>query len=189
LPNACFHLLYHGTLATRYGIDLILRAVAALRQELPGLRLTIHGRGDALIDLQHLAQELELGGCVTFSTEYVPMEDLPAIIASADLGIVPYRRDVFTDGILPTKLMEYAALGVPAVVARTPAIAAYFDETMVEFFTAENVDELAHSIQELNNNRLRLHELACNIRQFTQRYDWATQKAGYVGLVKSLAQH
>src|SRR5438874_8438514 len=30
-----------------------------------------------------------------------------------------YRRDVFTDGILPTKLLEYVALGIPAIVART----------------------------------------------------------------------
>ncbi len=41
--------------------------------------------------------------------------------------------------------MEYTALGMPAIVARTPAIEAYFDNTMVEYFTSEAVNELAAS--------------------------------------------
>jgi glycosyltransferase involved in cell wall biosynthesis len=184
-----FHLFYHGTLAQRYGIDLALRAVARLRHELPDVHLTIHGRGEFLGDLRRLAQELELGECVRFSTDYMPMEELPALIASANLALVPYRRDVFTDGILPTKLMEYAALGIPAIVARTPGISAYFDKTMVEFFTAEDVEELARCIQTLYHNRTRLDGLAHHIQKFNQRYNWASQKVEYVNLVKGLAQH
>ena len=85
--------------------------------------------------------------------------DLPDIrLTIHGRGLVPYRRDVFTDGILPTKLMEYAALGIPTVVARTPSISAYFDETMVEFFTAEDVEELAHYIRTLYYDQARLNE-------------------------------
>jgi glycosyltransferase involved in cell wall biosynthesis len=175
-----FHLLYHGNIA--------LQAVARLRHDLPDIYLTIHGRGAFLDNLRRLAQKLELGGHVRFSTEYIPIEELPALIASADLGLVPYRRDVFTDGILPTKLMEYAALGIPAVVARTSAISVYFDETMIEFFAAEDVEELARCIRTLYHNRSRLDELACNIQRFNQRYNWASQKIKYANLVKALAQ-
>jgi glycosyltransferase involved in cell wall biosynthesis len=186
--NGHFQLFYHGNLTKRYGVDLVLKAIALQRQNMPGLSLTIHGRGEYLDDLQRQAQESDLGDSVFFSSEYMPMEDLPALIAKADLGVVPYRRDVFTDGILPTKLMEYAALGIPAIVARTPAITAYFDETMVEYFTPENVEELAHGIQTLYDNQTRLGELASNIQKFNQRYNWVAQKAGYVELVAGLAE-
>jgi glycosyltransferase involved in cell wall biosynthesis len=183
-----FQLLYHGTLAQRYGVDLTLKALAQVRRDLPDVRLTIHGRGDTLDDLRSLAKLLELNGAVTFSTEYVPTADLPRLIVSADVGLVPYRRDVFTDGILPTKLMEYAALGRPAIVARTPAISAYFDESMVEFFTADDVDELADRIRALYRDRARLDELSRNIQRFNQRYSWAQQRVEWINLAWRLAQ-
>jgi glycosyltransferase involved in cell wall biosynthesis len=116
----------------------------------------------------------------------MPMEELPALIASADLGLVPYRRDVFTDGILPTKLMEYAALGIPAIAARTPAISAYFDETMVEFFTAEGVKELTDCIKTLYHDPSRREDLARNIQKFNRRHSWANQKIEYVNLVRGV---
>lgn len=187
--NGRFLMIYHGNISQRYGLDLALRAIAQIRDNLPDIHLTIHGVGAYLDQLQRLTHELELEEQVYFSTEYMPIEELPTLISSADVGLVPYRRDVFTDGILPTKLMEYAALGIPAIVVRTPTIAAYFDETMVEFFTAEDVQELADHIQNLYHNRLRLEELANNIRMFNQRYNWEIQKARYLDLVHGLTRY
>jgi len=184
--NERFHLIYHGTLAQRYGLDLLLQALDLARREIPEIHLTVHGRGEYLGSLLRLADELNLGNHVSFSTRFVPTAELPSLIAAADLGVVPYRRDIFTDGILPTKLMEYALLGMPVIVARTPGISAYFDEAMVQFFTAEDVQELADCIQTLYHHRSRLGELARNIQKFNERYNWASQKAEYVNLVKGL---
>ncbi len=182
-----FRLIYHGTLTERYGVDLVLQALAQVRGELPGLCCIVHGRGEHLNSLRRLADELRLHDCVRISTDFLPTAELPWLIRSADLGVVPYRRDVFTDGILPTKLMEYMALGVPAVVARTPGISAYFDESMVEFFDPENVDDLARHIRALYHDRARLRDLAGNTARFRQQYSWASQSAGYVRLVDDLA--
>ena len=180
------HLIYHGALTHRYGVDLALRAVARARTQVPGLRLTIHGRGEYLSDLEHLAAELDLQETVVFSTRLLPMDELPRLLASADAGLVPYRRDPFTDGILPTKLMEYAALGMPAIVARTPAIEAYFTEDMVDFFEASDVNALTDCIVRLSRDRNRRAKLASNIRQFNKRYNWTTQRAEYLALMARL---
>lgn len=187
--NRYFNLIYHGTLAQRYGIDLALYAIARLRHDLPDIHLTIHGRGEFLNDLLHLSRTLDLDEHVDFSTEYMPLEELPKFIAHADVGLIPYRRDVFTDGILPTKLMEYAAMGIPAIVARTPAISAYFDESMVSFFTAGDVEHLARCIKTLYYNRSQLKVLTQNILKFNQNYSWAAQKREYINLVTRLTNH
>ena len=185
--NQCFELIYHGTLAHRYGIDLLLQAVSQLRVAIPKLHLTVHGRGEYLQDLIGLAKKLQLNGQVTFSTALLPMADLPALIARADLGIVPYRRDVFTDGILPTKLMEYTALHVPVIAARTPAIEAYFDENMVQYFPAEDVNALCDAIIYLYINRMRLQQLSMESNRFNEKYSWANITREYLELVNRLS--
>jgi glycosyltransferase involved in cell wall biosynthesis len=179
-----FRLIYHGQLTHRYGLDLAVRAVAALRDEIPDIHLTIHGRGDAVEELAALVAELQLEHVVALSTDSVPAEALPDMIAEADLGVVPYRDDVFTDGIVPTKLMEYAAVGIPCVAARTSAISTYFTDTMTELFEPGNVDDLVAKIRALHADRARLDRLADGSRRFMARYRWAEVRAQYVQLVR-----
>jgi glycosyltransferase involved in cell wall biosynthesis len=187
--NGHFHLIYHGQLSHRYGIDLAIRAVDLLRKEFPEICLTIHGRGEYLSELKTLSETLGLAENVRFSTHYVPTTDLPQLIGNAHAGIVPYRRDIFTDGILPTKMMEYAALGIPVIAARTTAITAYFDSEMVQFFTPEDVQDLANSIVSLFKDRAQLAEYAKNIERFNEQYNWKTVAAQYVEVVNRLNQN
>jgi glycosyltransferase involved in cell wall biosynthesis len=167
-----FNLIYHGTLAHRYGIDLLLEALAKVRPQIPEVRLVIHGRGDFIEELRRQAKELDIESLITFSTQYLPMTDVPKLIQQADLGIVPYRRDIFTDGILPTKLMEYVALGVPVLAADTPIIRQYFSETMVQYFQPGEASDLAKNILWLYQHRDRLAALAQNADQFNLQYNW-----------------
>jgi len=185
--DGCFRLVYHGNLTYRYGVDLAIRAVNLVRHEIPEIYFHIHGAGESLGSLKRLTDELDLRDHVHFSSDFVPTSELPKVIMQAQVGVVPYRRDVFTDGILPTKLMEYAALGVPAIAARSSAIEAYFDETMVEFFTPGDVQELARCILTLYSDRERLSELAEGAERFNQCHSWSKIGGEYVALVERLS--
>jgi glycosyltransferase involved in cell wall biosynthesis len=182
-------MIYHGTLVERYGLDLAIRAVDKVRHDVPGIHLTLLGMGIDVPALAGLIQELGLEEHVTLRHELCPAEELPTVIRAADVGIVPYRNDVFTDGLLPTKLMEYAALGVPAIAARTTAIEVYFSDTMVEFFEPNDVDDLARCIRALYGNPQRLAELRDGCERFNQRYNWTRIGAEYVALVERLDTH
>lgn len=184
--NNSFHLLYHGTLTYRYGIDLALRALAQVRSEVPNIELTIHGRGEYLSALEKLVDELDLQDNVHFSTSLISIKELPNLLLSADVGLVPYRRDIFTDGILPTKLMEYAALGLPAIVARTPVIETYFNSDMVEFFEAGNVEALSRCILRLKHDSARRMTIAQNIGSFNYQHNWVNQRANYLAQIAML---
>lgn len=177
-----FGLIYHGTFTHRYGVDLIVRAVEEVREEIPGIRLTLLGRGETLEDLIQLTETLNLEEHVTIGGT-LHVSQLPPLIAEADVGIVPNRSNIFTDGLLPTKLMEYVALGTPVIAARTPTIAAYFDESMVQFFEPGSVEDLAHSILSLYGDRERLSRLAMQADRFNRRYSWERVAADYVALV------
>ena len=185
-PNGEFRLIYHGTVTRRYGLDLAIRAIALVKEEIPDIRLTILGDGDQMHELAHLRRQLDLEKIVDLDDGYRLAEDLPSIIERAHLGVVPYRSDVFTDGLLPTKLMEYAALGIPCIASRTTAIDEYFRNTMVEFFTPGDAEDLARRLRELHGNPSRLEELARRSRNFTKLHNWTDASADYVATVRRL---
>jgi glycosyltransferase involved in cell wall biosynthesis len=132
-----------------------------------------------------MVEERDLSQYITIENLHLA-EELPGIIQSNDLGVVPYQNDVFTDGLLPTKLMEYAALGLPAIASRTTAIQAYFTDTNVEFFEPGNADDLARVIRKLYDNPSRLEELSRGSQKFNQRYNWSKVGAEYVALVEQV---
>jgi glycosyltransferase involved in cell wall biosynthesis len=181
-----FRLIYHGNIDQRYGLDLAVHAIDRIRRELPDVHLTVHGGGEYREVIEAMVEKAELWAHVEISREFVPTPVLAKRIKAADLGIVPYRDGVFTGAILPTKLMEYAALGLPVIAARTPTISRYFDDSMVEFFPPGDIEGLATGILRLYHDRERLGELARNISAFTRQWPWRRQRAAYVDLVDRL---
>jgi len=184
-PLSGFRLIYHGSIHYRYGLDLIIEAVNRLQNVIPGIHLSILGIGEFLPKLHELVEIHQLQKYVSFES-FRPAEELPNIIRACHLGVVPYRNDIFTDGLLPTKLMEYAALGMPSVAARTTAIKSYFSDTNVEFFEPGDVDDLVCCILRLYDNSDRMAELAHGSQNFNQRYNWTTISLEYVALVERL---
>ena len=53
-----------------------------------------------------------------------PYRDLPALLASCDVGLVPFVRNELTRAVSPLKLFEYLACGLPAVATRLDEIEA-----------------------------------------------------------------
>jgi glycosyltransferase involved in cell wall biosynthesis len=180
-----FRLIYHGSFQERYGLDLAIRAVDRLRPEIPEIHLILVGNGQFLPQMERLVEELDLDRHVTINSLRLA-EDLPGIILACHLGIVAYRNDVFTDGLLPTKLMEYACLGFPAIAACTSTIHDYFADTMVEFFEPGNLDDLVRCIRFLYHHPECLEELRRGSQKFNQRYNWAKTSAEYVRLVEEI---
>ena len=83
--------------------------------------------------------------------------------------------------------MEYTALGLPVIAARTTANQAYHSDSNVEFFEPGSVDDLARCILKLFHNPDRMAELARGSQNYNRRYNWARISAEYVSLVESLA--
>jgi glycosyltransferase involved in cell wall biosynthesis len=181
-----FRLIYHGNIDQRYGLDLAVQAIDRIRRELPDVHLTIHGGGGYRDAIEAMVERAKLRDHIDITREFVPTPVLAKRIKAADLAIVPYRDGIFTGAILPTKLMEYAALGLPVIAARTPTISRYFDESMVEFFVPGDVQGLAEGIIRLYHDRDRLDRLGRNISAFTRQWPWRRQRAEYMDLVDRL---
>jgi glycosyltransferase involved in cell wall biosynthesis len=178
--------VYHGTMTRRYGIDVLLMAFALARTRVP-LRLLIHGRGEYRDEAMQLGEQLGLGDAVRWSTGHLSTSALSSLISHGDIGVVPNRNDVFTDEILPTKLMEYAALGIPTIASRSTAIESYFTDEMVRFVEPGDAEAMAEALVELASDPDRRATLATNAQRFSRQFQWADQAAAYVALVDRLA--
>lgn len=182
-----FVMVYHGTLARRLGLDIAIRAVARARQDIAQLELRIIGAGEERSALIALRDELGLQDVVTFSEGFVPVEQIPALIGDADLGVVPLRLSSGTDVMLPTKLLEYVGIGIACIVPKTGTICRYFNDDMVEFFEAENVDSLAAAMIRLYRDPQRRASLASQATaRFGSIYCWSEHRKVYTSLVSRL---
>jgi glycosyltransferase involved in cell wall biosynthesis len=178
-----FRIVYHGTIAHRLGIDLIVRAMAKVVARVPA-ELWIYGSGDYLPEALALSSQLGLDGKVHFSRTFFPVEQIPEIVSGMDLGIIGNRRNVACDRyMLPVKLLEYVYLGVPVVAPRLSVISRYFDDTMVRYYEPENVEQMADSIVELFHDQKDRERLARTASTFYEKHNIKAQADRYLDLL------
>lgn len=184
-----FVLIFAGTVAERYHLHDVIRAVGKIRDQVPHIRMHLVGKlekeGAYTQMLQSLVKELELEQIVLFIPP-VPLNNMPKLLAEAHLGLEPSRRDPYTDYVLPLKLLECVAVGTPCLASRRPTIEAYFDDSAVAYFEAGNVDEIAARLLEFAQSPAKLAALAASARRIFDTYNWAKERARYLDLISSL---
>jgi glycosyltransferase involved in cell wall biosynthesis len=181
-----FNLVYHGTMARRLGVDLIIRAAAELRERIPNLHLHLWGSGDDLSTFRDLTRQLGMEGKVHFKPEGFRVEELPRELKSMHLGVVGNRQNAASSLMLPVKLMEYVSLGIPVVVPRLKTIAHYFSDEMVTYYEPENVQSFAEAIYRMYCKPELRQRQAGEAEKFLEQYGWERQGGELLTLYQEL---
>jgi glycosyltransferase involved in cell wall biosynthesis len=151
--------VYHGTILHRYGVDLAVRAFAAALKQEPRLRFSIYGGGDFVPELRQLVADLGLPqDKLQMTGEHMPLDRIAAKIRDAHIGLVP-NRDDHEDSVLPTKLLEYLSIGVPAIASRTRCVSRFFDDTQVELVDVGDVEGMTAALIKLTREGKRRNAL------------------------------
>jgi glycosyltransferase involved in cell wall biosynthesis len=174
---------YHGTVAGRMGLDMVLRGIALASGEWPTLRGAIWGDGDAVAELMSLRDALQLRDTVEIPGKRFRLEDLLPRFETVGLGIVPLRRDVFTDVMLPTKIIEYVRLGIPVIVSWTPTIGYYFPEDTVFYIRSLSPAAVATAIGNALANPEEASERARRAQALPVARSWQQNEQEYVNML------
>ncbi len=178
-------LVYAGGLTPTYEVDVAVRAVASLVQDRPDLdvRFDIYGRGDSGPSLQALATELGINERVAFHGR-IPLDDVPAAIAAADIGIAPTRRDEFTDLSLSTKVYEYAAMGKPVVATRLPLVERTFPVGSVSTYAPGDPAAMATEIAILADDPSAREAAVRRTDEIVAAAAWERESVRYLALLE-----
>jgi glycosyltransferase involved in cell wall biosynthesis len=174
--NPHFNVVYFGTITQRLGIDLAIRAMKKLVDHIPGIQLHIIGSGEDKLTFKQLSESLNLDSIVRFSETFCSLKELLTILQKMDVSVIPNRRTEATELMLPVKMMESIALGIPVVVPRLEAIQHYFSDDMVFYFEPDDVDSMAHAILNVYQEERNRIEKVRNARKFLDEYGWEKHK-------------
>ncbi|MEI8096786.1 MAG: glycosyltransferase [Candidatus Moraniibacteriota bacterium] len=117
-----FVVLYTGRLAQEKKIDDIIRAIAILKEKIPGICLAITGHGDAESSLQTLAQELGVAKKVKFFGT-VSAENHARIYRAADIFSIMSTAETQS-----LSMMKAMATGIPPIGANARGLAEYIHD-------------------------------------------------------------
>jgi glycosyltransferase involved in cell wall biosynthesis len=182
-----FIMCYPGTLSWHQGVDIVIGAMAQLRDKVDNLRFLILGDGAERDRLIALAKEHGIEDRVTI-IKGVPIEEVAQTMANVDLGLEPKRKHSCANEALSTKILEFMAMGVPVLASDTRVHKMYFTGDMVEFFDSENIADLAAKILELMRDPARRTALRERGMEFILENNWDLKKNEYLDLVDHLVK-
>lgn len=154
-----FALLSVGELIPRKNHEVVLRALALLRQqgELGSIRYLICGRGACGEKLRHLAEEWEIAENVSFLGY---RNDIPAICGCSDLFLFMSRQEG-----LPVALMEAMACGLPAVCSNIRGNVDLIEDGVSGTVAQSTPEAVAEAVRRLRADEMLRARLAAAARE------------------------
>ena len=114
IPSEAFLAGYIGTTGMCHHLETLVDAAALCRQR-HDVRFLIMGEGAEREALE--ARALRHGLTNLHFADRVPHEQVPDYVAALDLAIIHLRPDPLFRSVIPSKLFEFMAMGVPVLLA------------------------------------------------------------------------
>jgi glycosyltransferase involved in cell wall biosynthesis len=177
-------LFHHSNVQRIYGLDIAVEAVALIGRDLP-LRLDVFGDGPFSPDVADAIARTETSDRVHLNGR-VPIDDLPGLIAGTDVGLVPSRPEPYLQYSLSTKLLEYAAMGIPIIASDLATFRSHFSEDAIRYVPGGDARALAGVILELAADPTAAARLGAEAHRQSAAYAWDVQARRYLEIVDRL---
>ena len=162
---------YGGIIGYAQGLEVILNAANLLREN-SKIQFILQGSGPEKEMLMELKKTLKLNN-VHF-LEPVSKKEMPSILKSIDVALVPLKNLTLFKGAIPSKVFEALAMEVPLLLGVDGEARNHFIEKGKAglFFQPENADELAKQALFLTENLVERLEMGKNARRYvTENFD------------------
>jgi glycosyltransferase involved in cell wall biosynthesis len=169
-----FVVLYAGALGLVDGLEYVLEAARILRNQ-PDVAFVLIGDGKEKENLISLKEHYGLSNVIFVPAR--PKEQIPAVVAAADVGLMPVRNLKIFEMACPNKLFDYMACGRPVLVN----VAGEFKELLEAgdaglYVSPDDPQAMAAAILSLKADPARCERMGRNARLLAERdYDRRNQ--------------
>jgi len=174
-------LFFMGWLYYFSGLKEVVIELSKIKDSQPNIKLLIVGVGDAYGDLNEIIKSNNMEDTVKMVGQ-MPYEDIPKLIASADICLLPaYNNEIMRD-IVPIKIYEYLAMHKPVIATKLPGLMKEFGFKSGVFYISRPED-LFNTILDLDI------DLLTNKKEtifFIQKYRWSIIIDRFENLLNSL---
>jgi glycosyltransferase involved in cell wall biosynthesis/spore maturation protein CgeB len=140
---------FAGSIVEYEGLDLLIEALAKLRQENIDFQFLLVGDGKSLPKLKQLAQNRGIDD-VCYFTGRVPFEQVNSYLSLVDIAPCPRRSTAITEIVSPLKPLETMAMGKAVLLSDVaPHCSLIEDGKTGVLFSKGNVDNLAIKLKKL----------------------------------------
>jgi len=147
-----------ANLRAEKGHDVLLRAAATVRRQIPDVVFQIVGDGPMRVTLAAEARALGVGDAVRFLGH---REDVPAVLQASDLFVLPSRTEAFPNGVV-----EAMAARLPVIATDVGGIPELVEHDRTGILVpAGDADALASALLGLLHDGARADRLAAAARQ------------------------
>lgn len=145
-------LFFHGSVTADRGLAESIKALALLKNSDLRFTFTVVGNGPYLAQLKRLAIELKIADRMRF-LDPVPYEEVPRLIADADVCMMPYPINEYWEGNVPIKILEYMAMQKVVLCTELKVFRAISQGSSCAWFIENNSPELiAEALRHLSRN-------------------------------------
>ncbi len=188
--NQNARLIYHGSVAERFGLHIAVDAMSIISKKIPGSKLFIYGGyntsyGKFLIEkIKTLQMEdsIILNGIIS-------RDKIPDLLYNSDIGLVPYLSNDYMNLALPTKAFEYIATGLPVVSSLLDDLSKTFSQDSISYVRENDPQQLAEKVIELCFNPDKRKYQAHKAYEEMKLISGKVMANRYVSLVESLCNH
>ena len=161
------YIIYLGTLQPRKNIEALIRAFSQVAKHFNRLKLVIAGkRGWLYKSIFSQTKELALEKKIIF-TDFVPDEEVPFLLAGAQLFVLPSLYEGF--GITA---LEAMACGTPVLVSRTSSLPEVVGKAGLYIENPKNYSEISQKIIQIMENQKQRKELSIRGIKRAKKFSW-----------------
>lgn len=181
-----FVLLYHGTIAKRHGLGIVVQALPEIKKSIPNVEFMIIGNGEYTEELREMVEQLNLEDTVVFK-DPIPHEEIASEILMANAVICVPATDVFIEMALSTKVLETLALHKPVIISKNKCNQYYFNDDEVFFVDPSKLESIVSVVKHLHQVNLNKNKSEDSIYlRIKDKFNWDLEKLKYLRIVQEM---
>lgn len=160
---------YGGIIGHAQGLETVLQAANLVRDQ-SNIKIILQGAGPVKDELLSLNQELDLEN--VFFRDPVQKAQMPSILKSVDVALVPLRKLDLFQGAIPSKIFEAQAMKLPLLLGVEGEAKRHFIDNAEAglFYEPENAQDMAEKMRKMADNKKELTHMGERAREYVSSH-------------------